>query len=37
MSFQMEVRYLRGDLLQKFNSQSQAETAAKKKSEASKF
>jgi hypothetical protein len=37
LSFQMEVRYLRNDLLQKFNAQSQADAAAKKKSEAAKF
>jgi hypothetical protein len=37
MSFQMEVRYLRNDLLQKFNTQSQAEAATKKKNETSKF
>jgi hypothetical protein len=37
MSFQMEVRYLRNDLLQKFNAQSKSEAAAKKKSESEKF
>lgn len=37
MGFGMEVRYIRNDLMQKFNAQSQAEAAAKKKSEASKF
>lgn len=37
MGFEMEVRYIRNDLMQKFNAQSEAEVAAKKKSEASKF
>lgn len=37
MSFEMEVRYLRNDLLQKFKNQSQAEANSKRKSEASKF
>lgn len=37
LGFNMEVRYLRNDLMQKFNAQSEAEAAAKKKSEASKF
>lgn len=37
MGFNMEVRYIRNDLMQKFNAQSEAEAAAKKKSEASKF
>jgi hypothetical protein len=37
MGFEMEVRYLRNDLVQKFDAQSQAEAAAKKKSEAAKF
>lgn len=37
MSFQMEVRYVRNDLMQKFNSQSAAEADSKKKREAAKF
>ena len=37
LSFNMEVRYIRNDLMQRFNAQSEAEAAAKKKSEASKF
>ncbi len=37
MGFNMEVRYIRNDLMQRFNAQSQAEAVAKKKSEASKF
>lgn len=37
MGFNMEVRYLSNDLMQKFNAQSEAEAAAKKKSEAAKF
>lgn len=37
LSFDMAVRYLRRDLLQKFNAQSAAETAARTKSEAAKF
>lgn len=37
MSFEMDVRYLRSDLVQKFNAQSQAEATAKRKNEASKF
>jgi hypothetical protein len=37
LSFELEVRYLRGDLVQKFKAQSETEAAAKKKSEASKF
>jgi len=37
LGFNMEVRYIRNDLMQKFNAQSEAEAAAKKKSEASKF
>ena len=37
MGFNMEVRYLRNDLVQKFNAQTEAEAAAKKRSEASKF
>lgn len=37
LGFNMEVRYIRNDLMQRFNAQSEAETAAKKKSEASKF
>lgn len=37
LGFNMEVRYIRNDLMQKFNSQSESEAAAKKKSEASKF
>lgn len=37
MGFNMEVRYIRNDLMQKFNTKSDADAAAKKKSEASKF
>lgn len=37
LSFNMEVRYIRNDLMQKFNNQNEAEAAAKKKSEAAKF
>ena len=37
LGFDMEVRYIRNDLLQKFNSQSSAEAEAKKKREAAKF
>ena len=37
MGFEMEVRYIRNDLMQKFNAQSETEAATKKKSEASKF
>ena len=37
MGFDMEVRYVRKDLMQKFNAQSEADAAAKKKQEASKF
>ncbi|MDI3295329.1 hypothetical protein [Janthinobacterium tructae] len=37
LSFTMEVRYLRNDLLQKFNADTAAEEAAKKKTEAEKF
>ncbi len=37
LGFDMEVRYIRNDLMQKFNSQSSAEAEAKKKSEAAKF
>jgi hypothetical protein len=37
MSFEMDVRYLRKDLVQKFNRQSQAEASAKRQREASKF
>jgi hypothetical protein len=37
LGFEMEARYIRNDLMQKFNKQSQAEAAAKKKSESSKF
>ena len=37
LGFTMEVRYIRNDLMQKFNAQSEAEAAAKRKSEASKF
>ncbi len=37
LGFNMEVRYIRNDLMQKYNAQSEAEAAAKKKSEASKF
>jgi hypothetical protein len=37
MGFEMEVRYIRDDLIKKFNEQSSAEEQAKKKKEASKF
>lgn len=37
MSFDMEVRYLRNDLMQQFKAQSPADAVAKKRSEASKF
>lgn len=37
MSFEMEVRYIRDDLMKKFSAQSAAEEQAKKKKEASKF
>ena len=37
MGFTMEVRYLRNDLMQRYNSQSEADATAKRKSEASKF
>ena len=37
LSFQMAVRYIRKDLMQKFDDQSRAEESAKKKSEAEKF
>lgn len=37
LSFEMEVRYVRNDLMQKFNSKSAAEDEAKNKSEAAKF
>jgi hypothetical protein len=37
LGFEMEVRYIRNDLMQKFRAQSEAEAAAKKKSEAAKF
>jgi len=37
LSFEMKVRYIRRDLMEKVNAQSQAEEAAKKKSEAAKF
>ena len=37
LGFNMEVRYIRNDLMQKFTAQSEAEAAAKKKSEAAKF
>jgi hypothetical protein len=37
LSFTMEVRYVRHDLLKKFLAQSEAEAAAKKKKEAAKF
>ncbi len=37
LSFEMEVRYLRNDLVQQFNAKSEAESAAKKKAEAKKF
>lgn len=37
MGFDMEVRYIRDDLMKKFNEQSAAEEQAKKKKEASKF
>lgn len=37
LSFDMEVSYLRNDLMQRFNQQSEAEKQAKQRSEASKF
>lgn len=37
LSFNMEVRYIRNDLMQKFKARSDADAAAKKKSEAAKF
>jgi hypothetical protein len=37
LSFEMEVRYLRNDLVQQFNAKSEAEAAAKKKTETRKF
>lgn len=37
LSFEMEVRYLRNDLVQQFNAKSEAESTAKKKTEARKF
>jgi hypothetical protein len=37
LGFNMEVRYIRNDLMQRFNAQSESEAAAKKKSEAAKF
>ncbi len=37
MSFTMEVRYIRDDLMKRFNEQSAAEEQAKKKKDASKF
>lgn len=37
LSFTMEVRYIRNDLLQRFNADSAKEEAAKEKSEAQKF
>mgnify|MGYP001282501103 CR=1 FL=1 len=37
LSFDMEVRYVRNDLMQKFIAQSEADAAAKKRSEASQF
>lgn len=37
LSFEMEVRYLRNDLVQQFNAKSEAESTAKKKTEAKKF
>jgi hypothetical protein len=37
LSFQMAVRYIRNDLMQKFNSKTTAENEAKKKSESAKF
>ena len=37
LNFDMEVRYVRKDLMQKFNTQSQAEADAKKKQESAKF
>ena len=37
LSFEMEVRYLRNDLMKKFNADSAKEEAAKRKSEAEKF
>lgn len=37
LGFQMEVRYIRNDLFQNFNSQAAAEAETKKKREAAKF
>lgn len=37
LGFEMEVRYIRNDLMQKFNSQTAAEAETKKKREAAKF
>lgn len=37
LSFTMEVRYIRNDLMQKFNADSTTESALKKKTEAEKF
>lgn len=37
LSFEMEVRYIRKDLMEKYNAGSRAEEAAKKKAEATKF
>ena len=37
LGFTMEVRYIRNDLMEKYNAASAAEAAAKKKSEAAKF
>ncbi|OEZ63639.1 MULTISPECIES: hypothetical protein [unclassified Duganella] len=37
LGFVMEVRYIRNDLMQKFNSQTAVEAEAKKKREAAKF
>lgn len=37
LSFEMEVRYIRKDILQKFNTQSAAEAENKRKREAANF
>lgn len=37
LSFEMDVRYIRNDLMQKYNAQSAAESEAKQKREAAKF
>jgi hypothetical protein len=37
LSFEMEVRYIRKDLMEKYNAESRAEEAARKKAEATKF